>query len=138
MISMTLIPGPDRAGRDPADAKQLLAHRDYLVRIDPINYRQEPRSDPQGRISFPALIPGATYRIADRTQASGNGPQVRKEFTVKPGETLDLGDILIEKPPAVTDLVIDSSGISISSDGELLEDNPGSGRPASGQYPPRG
>ncbi len=28
------------------------------------------------------------------------GPKVRKEFKVKPGETLDLGDILIEKPPA--------------------------------------
>jgi hypothetical protein len=26
------------------------------------------------------------------------GPQVRKEFTVKPGEILDLGDILIERP----------------------------------------
>ena len=26
------------------------------------------------------------------------GPQLRKEFTVKSGETLDLGDILIEKP----------------------------------------
>ena len=26
------------------------------------------------------------------------GPQLRKEFTVKPGEVLELGDILIEKP----------------------------------------
>jgi hypothetical protein len=34
------------------------------------------------------------YRLSDR---SGPG-KVRKEFTVKPGETLDLGDILIEKP----------------------------------------
>ena len=48
---------------------------------------------------FPALIPGATYRIVDQTTARNpNGPQLRKEFTVKPGETLDLGDILIEKP----------------------------------------
>ena len=27
------------------------------------------------------------------------GTQVRKEFSLKPGETLDLGDIRIEKPP---------------------------------------
>jgi hypothetical protein len=52
-----------------------------------------------GRIVFPALIPGATYRILDRTTArTQNRPQLRNEFTVKPGETLDLGDILIERP----------------------------------------
>ena len=49
---------------------------------------------------FPVLIPGATYRIIDRTTTRDpGGPQLRKEFTVKPGETLDLGDIRIEKPP---------------------------------------
>jgi hypothetical protein len=47
------------------------------------------------------LIPGATYRIIDRTPFRGpDGPQFRKDFTVKPGEILDLGDILIEKPGA--------------------------------------
>ena len=46
---------------------------------------------------FPALIPGATYRLMDRTPRRGGG-QTRKVFTVKPGETLDLGDIRIEKP----------------------------------------
>ncbi len=65
--------------------------------IDSINYRKEPVSDAQGRIVFPALIPGVTYRLMDRTPIQGGG-QTRKEFTVKPGETLDLGDILIEKP----------------------------------------
>ncbi len=48
------------------------------------------------------MIPGATYRIYDTSMGDGDNPQLRKEFTVKPGETLDLGDIRIEKPPNVT------------------------------------
>ncbi len=50
---------------------------------------------------LPVLIPGATYRIYDFTTfvRGQAGPALRKEFTVKPGETLDLGDIRIEKPP---------------------------------------
>lgn len=36
---------------------------------------------------------------SDQTTArTWDGPQLRKQFTVKPGETLDSGDILIEKP----------------------------------------
>jgi hypothetical protein len=79
----------------------LLADEAALIVIAPINYQKDPASDAQGRIVLPALIPGATYRIVDRTTArTPNGPQLRREFTVKPGETLDLGDILIEKPQA--------------------------------------
>ncbi len=56
-------------------------------------------SDADGRIALPALIPGATYRTIDRTSGrSALDPQVRKEFIIKPGETLDPGDILIQKP----------------------------------------
>ena len=70
-----------------------------LTAIDPVNYMKPPASDDQGRIVFPALIPGTTYHIVDRSTAgAAPGPQLRKEFTVKPGETVDLGDILIEKP----------------------------------------
>jgi hypothetical protein len=47
-------------------------------------------------VIFPVLIPGATYQILD---VSNEGVRpIRKEFTIKPGETLDLGDIRIEKP----------------------------------------
>ncbi len=56
-------------------------------------------TDAQGWISLPVLIPGATYRFIDFSVSQDpKGPQIRKEFTVKPAETLDLGDVLIEKP----------------------------------------
>ena len=74
------------------------ADADYLSRIDPTDYA-DLVSDAQGRITFPALIPGATYRVVDRTpQDLGGDPKIRKEFTARSGETIDLGDILIEKP----------------------------------------
>ncbi len=67
--------------------------------IDPINYPDDPKSDAQGRIVLSALIPGVLYFIIDRTTGrTPEGPRMRKQFTVKPGETLDLGDILIENP----------------------------------------
>ena len=47
---------------------------------------------------FPALVPGVSYHIINRSTSREVGAQVRKEFTVKPDEKVDLGDILIEKP----------------------------------------
>ena len=68
--------------------------------IDRQHYLDFPRADADGRVTLPNLVPGATYRICDRStmDVPEKGVQVRKDFTVKPGETLDLGDILIEKP----------------------------------------
>jgi RNA polymerase sigma factor (sigma-70 family) len=102
LIRLVITPGPEGLSRDPEDMKRLSCEADSLFRIDPINYFKPPVSDAQGRVAFPVLIPGATYRISDHSAAKGNGDGVklRKEFTVKPGETLDLGDILIEKPQA--------------------------------------
>ena len=100
LIRLVMTPGPEYSRRDEKDSKRLYAQTDSLMQIDPINYVKPPVSDAQGRIDFPALIPGAAYCITDhpgRTNANGVS-RVRKHFTVKPGETLVLGDILIEKP----------------------------------------
>jgi RNA polymerase sigma factor (sigma-70 family) len=100
-IRMFITPGPDWRSREVPDANRVAAEGAFLTRIDSINYAEDPKSDLQGRITFPALIPGASYRIVDRTTLRDpSGPKVRKDFTVKAGETLDLGDILIEKPQA--------------------------------------
>jgi RNA polymerase sigma factor (sigma-70 family) len=86
-IAIVVTPGPSPNRAQPIDDR-LAADVASADGIDPINYANGPVSDAQGRITFPALIPGATYRIS----------QLRKDFTVKPAETLDLGDIVIEKP----------------------------------------
>ncbi len=94
---MVVTPGPHRVSRDRADQDRLAADQDSLARIDPVHYENGPVSDGQGRLALPALIPGATYRIYDTSARGVAGPRLRKEFTVKPGETLDLGDIVIGK-----------------------------------------
>jgi RNA polymerase sigma factor (sigma-70 family) len=97
LISMVVTPDAiaDPIGRDE---RPLMGDVDFLTRLDTINYRGNPAADAQGRIAFPALIPGATYRIVNRGPRGARGPRVNKDFTVRPGETLDLGDIPIEKP----------------------------------------
>ena len=97
LISMVVTPGEFSTIKARKDGT-FFADQDSLPNIDPINYKKEPTSDAEGRITFPVLIPGANYRIIDGTTIrTPNGPQLRKDFTVKPGERLDLGDVLIEK-----------------------------------------
>ena len=94
---MVVTPGPFASIKARKEGL-LLADEARLPAVDPINYDHDPESDAQGRITFPTLIPGATYRVIDRTPFRGpDGPQHRMDFTVKPGEALDLGNILIEK-----------------------------------------
>lgn len=98
LISMVVTPGPDRLSRDEADRARLAADQDYLSRIDPDHYAER-ISDDQGRITFPALIPGATYRVIDQTSLdAANGRRTPREFRVGAGEAVELGDIVIEKP----------------------------------------
>jgi RNA polymerase sigma factor (sigma-70 family) len=66
-----------------------------LASIDSINYADGPVSDAMGRITLPALIPGAPYHFSTNGRTATQGD---KDFTVKPGEALALGDIVIEKP----------------------------------------
>jgi hypothetical protein len=98
---MVVTPGPP-AGSAAVRAEALAADEAALTRIDPVHYRTAPVADAQGRLTLPALIPGATYRITDRSAVvardAGDGPQVRREFAVGPGENVELGDVLIQKP----------------------------------------
>jgi hypothetical protein len=101
-VRMVVTPGPTRDNFPNEKAASLLhADEGNLTQVDPINYDKEPAPDASGRITLPVLIPGATYRFIDYTMylRGQTGPEIRKEFTVKPGQKLDLGDIRIAKPP---------------------------------------
>ncbi len=61
--------------------------------IDPTHHGKGPRTDAEGRVVLPALIPGATYRIGP-----SDGPA--REFTVRAGQVLELPDLRVA-PPAL-------------------------------------
>jgi hypothetical protein len=105
IITMVATPGPASTyNHFPNDKASSLLYADEcdLSAVDPINYEKTLSPDPLGRIALPVLIPGATYRFVDYTMVvrGQTRPEIRKEFTVKPGEKLELGDIRIAKPSA--------------------------------------
>jgi RNA polymerase sigma factor (sigma-70 family) len=100
MFEFVATPGPSSMSRNKRDRAELAADVDFLANVDRKHYRDDPSVDAEGRFTMPSLIPGALYRISDwsTVNVAEKGAQIRKDFTVKPGETLDLGDVLIEKP----------------------------------------
>jgi biotin carboxyl carrier protein len=90
------------AGRVLDPQGKPIANARVAVLADRKHYANAPQADAEGRITLISLLPGALYRISDMStfNVAEKGAQVRKEFTVRPGETVDLGDILIERPGA--------------------------------------
>jgi RNA polymerase sigma factor (sigma-70 family) len=58
----------------------------HQVGLDPVHH-QNLRSGPDGRVTIANLIPGARYRFRDR------------DFRPESGQTVDLGDVVVAKPP---------------------------------------
>jgi hypothetical protein len=81
-VRLVLTPGP---AFEESLEKEVLA-ADTLELANPFR-SDSPRTDAQGRIVFPTLIPGATYRV---DWIGG-----RKEFTVRSGQNLKVDDITV-------------------------------------------
>jgi hypothetical protein len=62
------------------------------INFDPQRYGAL-RTDGQGRVTFPTLIPGATYHLV----AGENLGTANKEFTARAGQTVDLGDVAMKR-----------------------------------------
>jgi hypothetical protein len=87
-IEMVFAPGPHQFDGPSAMKGLLLSDAAHLGNL----YRQgdqwERRTDREGRITLPLLIPGVRYRLVWIERA-----RILREFTVRPGEVLDLKDI---------------------------------------------
>lgn len=94
-VKMVVTPGPT-VGSAQENGGAVAADEATLNRVDPVNYATPLAADASGRMILPVLIPGATYRIIDST---GGSVEVRKEFVAAAGQAIELGDILIAKPP---------------------------------------
>jgi hypothetical protein len=93
-IKIVATPGGPDLSRKERNKALMSADTALLTGLDPKHYWRPNRliTDAEGRVTLPDLIPGALYRV------EGRDMQDRRDFTVKPGETLDLGDILTVKP----------------------------------------
>ena len=92
-LHMVVTPGSHEHDFEAARRGELLADADFVSNIDRTNYRPGPQTDKQGSVTFPALIPGATYRLS--TYEDGK-PKILKQFSVESGERLTLGDITVD------------------------------------------
>src|SRR5262249_23488713 len=95
MVQIVVTPGELNLVRLNQNNGTLTADADYIINIDRVNHTMRDKSDREGRLTVPALIPGATYRVVVmRNKAWSLG----KELVAKSGETIDLGDITVERP----------------------------------------
>jgi RNA polymerase sigma factor (sigma-70 family) len=72
----------------------LRADEGSLTNLDREDYWEKVRTDAQGRVTFPALIPGATYRLG---RWDKDRWRLHQEFRAESGKTIDLGDVVINQ-----------------------------------------
>ena len=96
-LKIVMTPGAGTFRRPPGlEDGELLADEDFVANFDRLHYWDGPRirTDGQGRCRFPALIPGATYRLDVFDKATSKW--MTKDFSVKSGETVRLPEMTLD------------------------------------------
>jgi hypothetical protein len=103
-VQLTITPGPSMRARERPN-QPLMGEHVYWVNVywragvrfsggGLSVFDLRPVADAEGRLTIRDLIPGAAYQIEYQ---NGTFPPPVREFSVRPGETVDLGDIVIGK-----------------------------------------
>ncbi|APZ95359.1 M56 family metallopeptidase [Fuerstiella marisgermanici] len=83
--------GPSRFDVPAMRRGELVADEDFAANVDRLNHG-DLKTDKNGEIVYPALIPGATYRFNSRIDGKW---QIVKQFKPESGKTYDMGRIEI-------------------------------------------
>ena len=94
-VEMVFTPGPNRYIQGASQLGVLTANSDFISNIDRLNHWTRRKTDADGRITVPVLIPGATYTVVVTRDEKA---VVAKTFEVKANETVDLGEIAMDRP----------------------------------------
>ncbi|QDT88419.1 M56 family metallopeptidase [Gimesia algae] len=94
-LYLVVTPGTPKYDFQAIRSGKLWADEELVFNIDRVNYSLPSActTDADGKQTFPALIPGATYR---HVKIVNGQPQITHEFTLQPGEQKDLGEIEIQ------------------------------------------
>jgi hypothetical protein len=93
-LHMVVTQGVNELDFEARKRGELVADTDFLANIDRVNHWDRPPTDKDGRTTYPALIPGATYRILKSVKGETH---IAREFTVESQQTLDLGEIVLRQ-----------------------------------------
>jgi hypothetical protein len=96
-VEIVVTPGVNRFGLDALLKRELAADSDFYVNLlssVPGGNSHIPESGDDGRVTVVDLIPGASYRLETQRETSNR----ELDFSVQPGQTRDLGDIVVDRP----------------------------------------
>jgi beta-lactamase regulating signal transducer with metallopeptidase domain len=102
MLSLSLVGTPGRGihfgGGSLTDEERKMLEADEVIyaNVDRANYWEARRSDRQGHVSLPFLIPGASYRIYEYTRGKSGHDYRWRDFSVEAGRETDLGDVRVK------------------------------------------
>jgi beta-lactamase regulating signal transducer with metallopeptidase domain len=94
-LMIVVTPGPPPFSEIARLPSVMVADEDFVAAFDRKNHWPTPTTDREGRVIYRCLIPGATYRLHGPESTGG---VLIKNFTVEAGQTLDLGDVLADRP----------------------------------------
>jgi hypothetical protein len=95
-LYLVATPGAFRSDGKAYEKGEFTADEEAVTNIDRLNHWEGGMTDAEGRLTFPALIPGATYRIAE---VDDRGSPAKHEFKAESGKDVKLPDVVRKKRP---------------------------------------
>ena len=101
--SATFVLSPKRRSAAGGDSRDVWADTECMAYMDFERHGHDHRTDDNGKVTFPTLIPGAAYQFGLFNKCRESDDKV---FSVRSGETLQVPDIVVyepgdTRPPAV-------------------------------------